>query len=98
MILQCELDLAQLAGAANPAERGGRRGIGAAPTRARAAPRRMVRRIEHLHSELQRMSFGDPEVLRNGQIHVPDARANQIVAAAVAELPGERIAKRLPDE
>src|SRR5258705_375027 len=98
MILHRKLDLPQLADAANSSESRGRSCVRAAPTRARAAPRRMVGRVEHLHAELESTFFGDSEVFHQGRIHVPDAGTDQIVAAAIAELPGERIGKGLPDE
>src|SRR5438093_662119 len=95
MILQRKLDLAQAAGATDASEAGRRRRVGAAPTRARTAPRRMVRSIEHLGSELERVLFGDPEVLRNREVHIPRSRPDQVVATAIPELPGQRIAECL---
>src|SRR5262249_44265015 len=91
VILQGKLNLAQLLRAANPAESSRRCGVLRTPARARPAPRRMVRSVEHLHAELERVPLADPEILHRGEVDVPLRWSDQIVAAAVAELPRRRI-------
>src|SRR5262245_16404586 len=86
VVLQRELNQPQLAGAANAAEPGRRSRALRAPARARAAPCGMVRRVEHLHAELQGMPFVDMEVLDGGEIHVPGGGSNQVIAATVSKL------------
>src|SRR5882724_12122443 len=71
MILQSELDLAQLAGAADAPKAGGGRCALRAPACARTAPCRMVGSVEHLYTELERVPLIEPEVLDRRGIDVP---------------------------
>ena len=59
----------------------------------------MVRRVEHLHAELQSVCFSLKRksfIAEKSTFHV--GGSDQAVAAAVAELAGHHVAKRLADE
>ena len=54
----------------------------------------MIRRVEHLHAELDRLSLADAEVLDRGEIDVHLPRSAQIVAGAIAEFRRDRVVER----
>ena len=58
------------------------------PNCARGAQLHMVRSVEHLHAELESLSLGDAEILDRREIDVHLMRPLQVVARAVAILPG----------
>ena len=51
----------------------------------------MIRSVEHLHAELQRLAFGDAEILNGREIEIHLLRPSQIIAGAVAELSGHGV-------
>src|SRR5437763_3095295 len=83
VILQGKLNLPQLNRRPDPSKTRRRRRTLRSPTRARTPPRRMIRSIEHLHPELQRVALPNPEILHRREIHVPRRRPKQIIPAAI---------------
>src|SRR5450755_2594205 len=89
IILERELNLAHVChGGANLAEarRRGSRRILIPPISIRGTPLHMIRSVEHLHPELEGLSFSDPEILDERDVEVHLSRADQIVARASAVL------------
>ena len=55
---------------------------------ARQSEIRMIEDVEELGAELQRETFTNLEEFANGKIGIPEAGAEDLVAAEVAEIPG----------
>src|SRR5207253_306876 len=95
IVLERKLNLAH-AGASprDLAEARDRGLVRAAPSRVGRAQLDVVRRIEHLHAELESMTLADAEVLYGREIDVHLPRPAQIVAGTVSELPPDRVVER----
>src|SRR5215469_1470489 len=86
--LQGELDLAhRIEGRSNAAE--SRRWRGARSVAPAQLPARrqfdVIRGVKHFGAEFECFTFGDVEVLHDGNVFVAEPRAAQVVAAAVSE-------------
>ena len=90
IVLERELNLTHArCGTPNLPKRGGRGGgrrILVAPVGIRIAPLHVVGSVEHLQAKLQRLSFGDAEVLDQREVDVEGLGPAEVVAGAVTEL------------
>src|SRR4051812_44197036 len=95
VVLERELNLAHVgAGRRNRAEARDGRFVRASPSGVGCSKLDVIRRVEHLHAELERLALADAEVLHRGEVDVDLPGTAQVIARAVAELGRDGVVER----